>query len=86
MPSVRRVQDYDTVLILMGWDKDGNLRITEESEWESDFEWKAEPRLICLHVPITARPKKRQPLHLWLDLLNPVPEALVSTECKSSVS
>jgi hypothetical protein len=82
MPSVRRVQDYDTVLILMGWDKDGNLRITEDGEWEPDFDWKGEPRLICLHVPITARPKKRQPLHLWLDLLSSNPEVRATVESK----
>ena len=86
MPSVRRVQDYDAVQVLMGWDRDGNLRIIEDSEWEPDFGWKGEPRLICLHVPITARPKKRKPLHLWLDLLSPVPEARAATECESPVS
>ena len=80
MPAVRRVQDYDDVQVMIGWDVEGNLRVVEDSEWEQDFHWQ-EYRLVCLHVPITARPKKKKPLHLWLDLLAPASEAGVSTEC-----
>jgi hypothetical protein len=82
MPAVRRVRDYDDVQVLIGWDVEGNLRVTEETEWEQDFHWKAEPRLVCFHVPVTARPKKKEPLHLWLDLLAPALEVGVSAECK----
>lgn len=82
MPAVRRIQDYDHVQVLIGWDVEGNLRVVEDSEWEQDFHWKADPRLVCFHVPVTARPKKKKPLHLWLDLLTTTPEAGVSTECQ----
>jgi hypothetical protein len=77
MSRVKRVADHDTVLIWIGWDQDGHLRVIEDSEWETDFMWRGEARLICVHVPVSARPKQRKPLHLYLDLVKLEKEALI---------
>lgn len=53
-------EDYDSVLALIGWDRDGKLRIAEDSEWEEDIEWMGEPMNVRLHLPKARHPNRRE--------------------------
>jgi hypothetical protein len=69
MPEVARAI-YDTVLAMIGWDVDGNLRIEEDNGWESPIAWAVPPVNFEFFVPKAQRPenrKKKAPVPVFLD-------------------
>ena len=51
---------YDTVFGLVGYDAEGNLRVTEEDGWwEQAIQWAADPVRVLLRMPAAARPDRR---------------------------
>ena len=58
--SVKAANEFDSVAVLFGWDSDNNLRIVEDTEWELDFHWMADPTILRLHVPKSLHPEKKK--------------------------
>jgi hypothetical protein len=72
-------ENYAMVFGWIGWDTDGNLRIAEDSEWDSEddrgFAWDGEPKSICLKMPLSAHPslqtpKKKTSQVIYVDFLS----------------
>jgi hypothetical protein len=57
---VKKAEEYDSVLALIGYDTDGNVRIVEDDGWiEQAIPWAADPSRIELRLPAAARPENR---------------------------
>ena len=60
MSAAKKNAEYDAVPALIGYDRDGSLRIAEaDGWWEQAITWAADPIRVLIQMPILARPEHR---------------------------